>query len=537
MSCSKRYILLTAFLLVLCYIAFFYRLGAYGLWDPDEGRSGVIAKEILASGNWLTLTENGKPYYDKPAPYFWLLALGLKLLGLSELAVRLPSALAASLTVGAVYLWCSIHGKWKQGLWGAVVLATSFEFVGLGRFGKMDMLFTLFFTASLLYFLWWREEPKRGIWLFYLFLALALLTKGPAGVLLPLLIVGVDRIVKKDLTVFWKMRLVQGITIILLVAGPWYLLATIQDQDYIKTFIWQHNVLRFFTSQGGIDHVEPFYYLILITLAGFLPWSFFLPPLFHYLWESRRERGNEQRVFFLIWAACVLIFFSLSHNKLGTYVLPALPPLALLTGDLLQRFFEGREASTWRRRWVFLAGISWLLLLFVAPPLSDWLLGQRYPKYFPLDMPLFPAVSFLALAGIASLLGQKRCTPWLVSLSSLWLIGWFYGVKAGEISETRGTRSLTEIVREHAPENVRIVALQADSFSFYLPHRVREVPHQGVVQRMLAETTPTVALVKEKHLKELQELPASKLYVWKRVLWGNAVVANFPPDSKEAVKH
>ncbi|MFQ5684612.1 MAG: ArnT family glycosyltransferase, partial [Candidatus Binatia bacterium] len=170
-------------LTVVCYCIFFYGLGHYPLWDPDEGRVGEIAKEMVASGNWVTLTHNGLPYYDKPAPYFWLLALGIKLLGLNELAVRLPSALAAGLTIGLVYLWGCVSGGWKRGLWGGLVLATSIEFAALGRFAKMDMLFTFFFSAALFCFLWWRKHgsTRRSIWAFYLALALASLTKGPAG--------------------------------------------------------------------------------------------------------------------------------------------------------------------------------------------------------------------------------------------------------------------------------------------------------------------------------------------------------------------
>jgi len=79
----------------LCYLAFFHALGNYALWDPDEGRSGVIAKEMLDSGEWSSLTLHGEPYYDKPAPYFWLLAVGLKTLGFNELALRLPSGSSA----------------------------------------------------------------------------------------------------------------------------------------------------------------------------------------------------------------------------------------------------------------------------------------------------------------------------------------------------------------------------------------------------------------------------------------------------------
>jgi len=242
-------------ILVSC-AAFFYGLGSYGLWDPDEGRSGLIAAEMLRSGNWITLTRHGEPYYDKPALYFWLVAVGFKLLGLGELAVRLPSALAATLTVTAVFFWGFAFGGSRLGLWAGLVLASSMEFVALGRFGNTDMLFTFFLTSALLYFLWWKEHAcgKGWVWPFYLFLACACLTKGPAGLLLPSLIIGISLGLRNRWEIARQINLAQGAVVLGLVAGSWYLLAALRDPEYIKTFLWSHNILRFFASRDGIDH-------------------------------------------------------------------------------------------------------------------------------------------------------------------------------------------------------------------------------------------------------------------------------------------
>ncbi len=339
---EKPYLSAALFLGLFCYLIFFHGLGHYALWDPDEGRIGVIAKEMVVSGNWMTLTQNGEPYYDKPAPYFWLVALGLKLLGLSELAVRWPSALAATLTVGFIFLWGSVSGGLRRGLWAGLILATSMEFVFLGRLGKMDMVFTFCFTAALLSFLWWRARGGGSIWLFYLFVGLASLAKGPVGILLPLLIVWVSAAVGKRWDLFREMRLLEGAGVVLLICGPWYFMAALRDPEYIKAFLWDHNVLRFFTLEKGIHHPEPIYFFIPILLAGFLPWSIFLPAVLHRLWEQRREGGEEERLLLSVWAAVVLLFFSLARNKLGTYILPIFPPLALLAADALGQFVAGQ---------------------------------------------------------------------------------------------------------------------------------------------------------------------------------------------------
>ncbi|MGH7773441.1 MAG: ArnT family glycosyltransferase [Candidatus Binatia bacterium] len=516
------------FLGFICYLTFFRGLGDYGLWDPDEGRSGVIAKEIVASGNWLTLSHSGEPYYDKPQLYFWLVALGIKLLGLNELAVRLPSALAASLTVGVVYLWGCFSGGWKWGLWGGLVLASSMEFIALGRFGNMDMVFTFFFTAALLSFLRWKQQGKGWIWLFYLFLALASITKGPVGALLPLLIVGITVSLQKKWALLREMRLLPGLGMVVLIFGSWCLLTALRDPEYVKTFLWNHNILRFFILQRGIGHPEPIYHFFPVLMVGFLPWSFFLPPVLHNLWERRVEEGQEEKLFLVVWLTTVLIFFSLARNKLGTYVLPAFPPLALLTGGVIRQCMEGGEARPWRRRWILYGSFCWLFFIVSLSPLSEMVLRDRYPQYLPLNPHLFLSALFILLAVLGWVLRKESWIPGIVSLSSLWLVLWFYGVKAPDISELRGTRTLARMVNGNAAPEYRVVAIRAESFSFYLSNHVQVVSQSAMIENMLEEPIPTVALVKEKHLTEMRHIHPSRLFVWKAVSSARALVANFP---------
>lgn len=528
MNPSQRLLSAALFLGFICYLIFFHRLGHYPLWDPDEGRIGVIAKEMVASGNWLTLTQNGAAYYDKPVPYFWLVALGLEFLGLSELAVRLPSAVAATLTVAAVFLWGSRSGGTMRGLWAVMILATSMEFIFLGRLGRMDMVFAFFFTAALLSFLWWREQGRGAIWLFYLFVGLASLAKGPVGVLLPLLIVGITVAIERRWHLFREMRLPEGAGVALLVSGPWYLMAALRDPEYIRTFLWDHNVLRFFTLEKGINHAEPVYFFILVLIGGFLPWSLFLPPALHSFWERRGDDGREERLFLMVWAATVFFFFSLARNKLGTYILPLFPALALLSADAVRRFAAGEEPVRWRRLWMLYGSLCWFFLLLSAPPVSEMILAGRYPQYFPLKPPLFFSSIFFLAALLTWAFRKERRGPWLVTLSALWFVLWFYEVKVGEISELRSTRSLARVIRESGAKEFRVIAIRSESLPFYLSNRVDVVPHSASAEDLLLEPIPTVALVKEKHVKEMSRLPSSRFFVWKVIPSGGALIANFP---------
>lgn len=518
------------FLAITCYLIFFYGLGHYPLWDPDEGRVAVIAKEMLQSGNWLTLTQNGAPYYDKPVPYFWLVALCLKLFGLSELAVRLPSALAATLTVASVFLWGAVAGGSRRGMWAGLILVTSVEFVFLGRLGKMDMVFAFFFTAALLSFLRWRTGREAALWLFYLFLGLASLAKGPVGIFLPLLIVGSDLAIGKRWDLFRKLRLLGGAGVVLGIAAPWYLAAALRDPQYIWTFLWDHNVLRFFALEKGINHSEPFYFFIPVLLAGFLPWSFLLPLVLRYCWERRGEgAAREERLFLVIWVAAVFIFFSLARNKLGTYILPMFPPLALLAADAVGQSVAAERARTWERLWILWGSLCWLFLLFALPPLGGAIFRDRNPEYFPLNFPWPFASAFFLMAVLAWVFRKEKWIPWIVASSSLWLVVWFYGEKVQGISELRSTRSLAQVVKENGVKGFRVVAIRAESLPFYLSDPVKVVPHPGAVEDLLKESIPTVALVKEKHIKEMSHIPPSKLFVWKTIPSANALVANFPP--------
>jgi 4-amino-4-deoxy-L-arabinose transferase-like glycosyltransferase len=308
----------------------------------------------LQTDNWLTLTYEGTPYYDKPAPYFWLVALGLKFFGLNEFAVRLPSALAATLSVLAIYLWGVLSKDPERALWGAMILATSVQFIGLGRGGRMDMPLAFFTTAALIYFLWWKERDDRRewIWPFYLLLALASLVKGPVGVVLPMLVVAVFVLAKRNWLLVRQMRLVRGAALFLLVVGPWYLLAFIEDPEYIQTFLLKHNLMRYFTNGRGVNHAEPIYYFLPILMGGFLPWTLFLPPLVQSMRQRLKEGVGEENLFLVLWVATVFCFFSLSRNKLGGYILPLFPPLALLMGDFLRKATKPWASKDMTAHWL-----------------------------------------------------------------------------------------------------------------------------------------------------------------------------------------
>lgn len=523
---AARFALSLLCALAVCYLAFFYRLGAYGLLDPDEGRSAVIAQEMVRSGNWVTLTQNGRPYYDKPAPYFWLVAAGFNVIGMRELPVRLPSAIAALVLVLTVWLWAARKHGPLRGFLSAAILATAFEFLALGRFGRMDMLLAFFCGAALLYFLWWSEgSGLRGPWPFYVLLALGTLMKGPVGLGLPMLVVAAFVIVRGRWELARRMRLAQGLLLVFAISAPWYFAAWWRDPEYVRAFIWEHNLARYFVSEPGKHHPEPFYYFVPVLLGGFLPWSLYLPVIAARLWRRRGEI-SEATFFLLLWVAVVFVFFSLGRNKLGVYILPLFPALALLTAETLRE--SQAPGARGENLWMASVTALWLIAVLFLPPMTEALLPEPYRELLPMAPPLWPTLALSAVWLLASVSRRALWLACILAASVLQLAVWFLDSRAARVAELRGAKTFAEAAKASAFQGYRAVAFRADSFSFYLGRPVVEAATPQLVGSMLAEPSPTVALIKERHLPQLSANSAPSFYVWKRVAGGGALVANFP---------
>jgi 4-amino-4-deoxy-L-arabinose transferase-like glycosyltransferase len=373
-------------------VLFFYRLGAPGLMDPDEGRYAEIAREILASGNWLIPHLNLLPYLEKPPLVYWLTALSFGGLGPSELAARLPAALSA---LGGVYLAYRLgRSFWGRGpaVTSALVLGTSAGYLAMGRLLTLDMTFALFLNLGVgLGFLALRR-PRPFLWLWaYGALALAVLTKGPVAVVLAGLIWGAWALLSRQPLA----SLIQPRAWMLLAAVslPWFARVQWQFPDFFRFFILEHHLGRYLSPEM---HPQPLYYYLPVLLGLMLPWSWLLP------WSlSRRETAADpERLFLLLWAGVILTFFSLSRGKLPSYILPALLPLALLLGrtlDLRGRGGQGLVVSlaVWALVGWTLLGLYWWTPAFLAPNLAPADLLKPYLAWGLAGLALIPTLALI----------------------------------------------------------------------------------------------------------------------------------------------
>lgn len=369
-------------------VIFFWRLGVPGLMDPDEGRYAEIAREFFVSGDWLIPHLNLVPYLEKPPLVYWLTALSFGGLGYTELAARLPAALSA---LGGILLAYGLgRAFWGPGpgFFSAVILATCGGYVALARLLTLDMTLAFFLNlgVGLGYLALSRNRPSFWPWA-YLALGLGVLTKGPVAVVLAGLIWGLWVLLISPPpqpsplkgegvkgSAYPRLRLLcqpWGWLILAVLVLPWFAWVGWRYPEFYRFFLVEQHFGRYLSAA---IHPQPFYYYGPVLLGLMLPWSWLLP------WALAKGRGaGQDRVFLLIWAGVIFVFFSLSRGKLAPYVLPALLPLALLLGQALYtfkeaglRFFQDRGLTVSLGVW---AVVGWgLVALYFRPP--DFLARQ-----------------------------------------------------------------------------------------------------------------------------------------------------------------
>jgi 4-amino-4-deoxy-L-arabinose transferase-like glycosyltransferase len=342
-------ILWTILIVGTLYVCYFTQLNAVGLVGPDEPRYAWIARDMAESGDFITPRLYGKPWFEKPPLYYWSAALSFRLFGVRETTARLPSAIFALLTTLAMgWLAWRVYNA-HTARWLLLVLPTSFGMIGFSHAAATDMPFTATLTlamlaAAILLGLIPRSRIERMrstsftsfifstsfiSALFGFVLGLAVLAKGPAALILC-----------GGAVLFWALftkrwddtrRLLHptGIVTFCFAALPWYVLCAVRNPDFVRVFLIEHNFKRFLTPE--FQHLQPFWYYGGIVLIALVPWTAAM------VWAvvvgiDRVRRGtlSPSTRFLLCWSVFCVAFFTISRSKLPGYILPAVPPIALL---------------------------------------------------------------------------------------------------------------------------------------------------------------------------------------------------------------
>ena len=268
-------------------------LGSYSLWDVDEGVNAQAAREMTEADTWIVPTFNYTLRTAKPVLLYWLQRCSYALLGVSEFSARLPSVLCAFGAVVLVYelgrrMWDRLSGLWAGG-----ILATAVQFVILARAATPDAPLLLFTVLTFLAF-WWGQQQNRRWWWYPTAVAcgLAVLTKGPIGVVLPALVILLYWSWQREWRRLWDLRLLSAAGLFLLVAGPWYALVASETRgEWVKAFLARENLERFARPMEG--HRGPFFYYLLVLPIFFVPWSLWLIPTLEHSWRQAVCRGRR----------------------------------------------------------------------------------------------------------------------------------------------------------------------------------------------------------------------------------------------------
>jgi 4-amino-4-deoxy-L-arabinose transferase-like glycosyltransferase len=363
-----------AVLTLLVGLFFGFMLGNRALSVPDEGRYVEIGREMAQTGDYVTPRLNGLKYFEKPALVYWLEAFMVKLFGIRESGLRLVPALFALFGGLCVYAAGRRLYNRRTGIISSVILATSLLYYAFSRAIILDMPVSVLLCAAMFSFLVGvREAPgmKRRLyfWSFYAFAALAVLTKGLIGILIPAMVIGVWIVLLNEWRLLRNMYLGSGLLLFLAIAAPWHILVTRANPDFFYFYFIQEHFLRYLTKMHGRYH--PAWFFIPVVVLGLFPWTAFLiQAIRHSIPASWRERQEHRTsVFLLLWAGLVFLFFSASSSKLVPYILPVFPPLALLIGRYVADAWESRDFPGIQSGYTILLTLSLALaaVLLAAP--------------------------------------------------------------------------------------------------------------------------------------------------------------------------
>lgn len=369
-------------ILVLCTTLLLWNLGYATFWNPDEGRYAASSLEMARgfegqSPDWVVPHLNTISRLNKPPLVYWLGATFYNIFGAHEWSGRLGSAFFA---IGVMLLvWQIARGVWSErvGLFAAMIWTTSLLPFGMARFMNTDMLLCGAITLAM-YGLWrgieysMRDDmPLRfdlaAFVIAGLGMGLALLAKGPVGLVLPLLSAFFYLLAARRWKVLRNERIWMGVALAVLLAiamaTPWYLAVHARDPQFLSQFLGTENFGRF---EGGknFHNKTPFYFYVPVVLLGLLPWTPLLVAAAIFRPRGAADLQNRTLIFCWMWAGFIVVLFSASSTKLVSYVLPAFPALAILCAVALNRVLESRPRQFFVAATVW--GINALLLALCA---------------------------------------------------------------------------------------------------------------------------------------------------------------------------
>jgi len=466
-----------ALLLAVLWLA---TLAGRPLFNPDEGRYAEIPREMLSGGDWVIPHLNGLAYIEKPPLQYWATAISYRVLGTSEFAARLYTALSALGTAFVVWLVaCRLWGP-AAGLRAVAVLAGMLMFVVLGQLLTLDMSLTFYLTLSLGGFLLAQQATRPRPWMLLAWAAAALgvLTKGLVAAAIPVAVLVLYSLYARDFSPWRRLCIAWGLPLFLAITVPWHWLAARRLPGFLEFYFIHEHVARYLTPVS--DRQESWWFFGGVFLAGSMPWTL---PALRVLAGGWRRGGSgggafQPALFLWIWVVFIGVFFSLSDSKLMPYILPLMPALALLVAAL--------PAPALKRDFMFTAiltviaglglGLAGLRWAHIIEP------SERGAYFLLLASPVKEIALLLTVSGAFVLTRCARdATRAGVFLGVGWCLAWLVLVRAAAlVAPVYSGASLAAAL----PESARDVPFYSvgtydQSLTFYLRRTVTLVAYRG----------------------------------------------------------
>lgn len=488
------YLLLAALVLFVWFAASASR----PLFNPDEGRYAEIPREMLVGGDWVIPHLDGLAYIEKPPLQYWATALSYRLFGLSEFSARLYTSLASLGTILVVFFL--VRRLWNErAAWRAAAILASFTlFPVVGQMLSLDMGLTFYLTASLAAFLFAQSRPDRHAWpmaLAWTMAALGVLSKGLEAVVIPGATLVLYSILTRDYAAWRRLSFGVGLPLFLVIAVPWHWLAERRLPDFLQFYLIHEHFARYLTPEA--DRSEPWWFFSGVLLAGSLPWTITAVRVLVGGWRARGgARAFDPERFLWVWILFTLGFFSVSDSKLVPYLLPVMPPLAMLCAI--------RPASALRRDLIAAALVTLLamgVLLAAHFALPRLLAGTHDTgDFLRLSTPLVRIALVLGVSAAFVLARRDRDpTGGAVFLSVGWCLGVLLLIRAtGLLAPHYSGRGLAAAL---PPEDrglpIYSVATFDETLPFYWRRTVDFVSYRGELdyglRRAPEREIPTIA--------------------------------------------
>jgi 4-amino-4-deoxy-L-arabinose transferase-like glycosyltransferase len=343
-------------------------LGVSSIWDANEAFYAETPREMMVSGDYLAPQFNFEPRVQKPPLTYWIILLSYKLFGVSEFAVRLPSALAAIGTILFSYAIARLLFSPAAAIFSAIIIATTPRVFILARRLPIDILLLFFMTGTLFCIVRALQKRERLSWLLaYVFAALGFLTKGPIAIVIPACAYLLWGLYRRQLRVS-ETHPALGLLIFICIVLPWYVqIYAAHGWSYISPFFLRDNLGRFAAETLGPSRGQLYYFSV--YASDFFPWAFPALLAFIHLWLLRKQERPLVSLSFgllIFWCALIFVIFSFSKNKQEYYIAPIYPAAAVVLSGFLDKFLLGRDQSAGHRSWIWMYGILVAMLLFLS---------------------------------------------------------------------------------------------------------------------------------------------------------------------------